>query len=88
MIKKFKALIEKVNAKPVKEERLNVQSMKRLWNVRAEAFRNDALNYFTGVPAPAYLENDPWFGSAPNILKSNGLYRTARSDGETSSRIS
>ena len=33
-----------------------------------EAFTQDALNYYapyTGVPAPAVLEDDPWFGSAP-----------------------
>ena len=31
-----------------------------------EAFTQDALNYYapyTGVPAPAYLKDDPWFGS-------------------------
>ena len=31
-----------------------------------EAFTQDALNYYapyTGVPAPAYLSEDPWFGS-------------------------
>ena len=30
-----------------------------------EAFKQDAVNYYTGVPAPAYLEDDPWFGPAP-----------------------
>ena len=33
-----------------------------------EAFTQDALNYYapyTGVPAPAVLEDDPWFGPAP-----------------------
>lgn len=29
-----------------------------------EAFVQDALNYYTGVPAPAYLEDDEWFGTA------------------------
>ena len=23
------------------------------------------MNYYTGVPAPAYLEDDEWFGPAP-----------------------
>ena len=31
----------------------------------SEAFKQDALNYYTGVPAPVYLEDDEWFGSAP-----------------------
>ena len=30
-----------------------------------EAFKQDALNYYTGIPAPPYLEIDPWF--APPI---------------------
>ena len=30
-----------------------------------EAFKQDALNYYTGVPAPVYLEDDQWFGPAP-----------------------
>jgi hypothetical protein len=30
-----------------------------------EAFKQDALNYYTGVPAPAYLQDDEWFGPAP-----------------------
>lgn len=29
------------------------------------AFKQDALNYYTGVPAPVYLSDDKWFGSAP-----------------------
>tara|TARA_A100001035_G_scaffold257512_1_gene233583 strand:+ start:1494 stop:1994 length:501 start_codon:yes stop_codon:yes gene_type:complete len=32
-----------------------------------ESFKRDALNYYTGVPAPAYLDDDPWFGPAPNL---------------------
>ena len=30
-----------------------------------EAFKQDALNYYTGIPAPAYLKDDEWFGPAP-----------------------
>ena len=30
-----------------------------------ESFKQDAINYYTGVPAPAYLTDDPWFGPAP-----------------------
>ena len=29
------------------------------------AFKQDALNYYTGVPAPVYLLDDEWFGPAP-----------------------
>ena len=35
-------------------------------NCEGEAFTQDALNYYApyvGVPAPAYLSEDPWFGS-------------------------
>ena len=65
MIKKFKALIEKVIAKPVKEEKIECAIDEEVVECESEAFKQDAINYFTGVPAPAYLENDPWFGSAP-----------------------
>ena len=30
-----------------------------------ESFKQDAINYYTGVPAPAYLNDDDWFGPAP-----------------------
>jgi len=30
-----------------------------------ESFKQDAINYYTGVPAPAYLPDDDWFGPAP-----------------------
>ena len=30
-----------------------------------ESFKQDAINYYTGVPAPAYLDDDDWFGPAP-----------------------
>jgi hypothetical protein len=30
-----------------------------------ESFEQDAIDHYTGVPAPAYLDDDPWFGPAP-----------------------
>ena len=30
-----------------------------------ESFEQDAINHYTGVPAPAYLSDDDWFGPAP-----------------------
>ena len=30
-----------------------------------ESFEQDAINHYTGVPAPAYLDDDDWFGPAP-----------------------
>lgn len=35
------------------------------------AFKQDAINYYTGVPAPPYLEEDRWFGSA--VITTKGL---------------
>ena len=32
---------------------------------QGECFEQDAINYYTGVPAPAYLADDDWFGPAP-----------------------
>lgn len=34
-----------------------------------ESFKQDAINYYTGVPAPAYLTDDPWFGPAPVLTE-------------------
>ena len=31
-------------------------------------------NRYTGVPAPAYLQDDPWFGSAPNLSEKQQDY--------------
>ena len=30
-----------------------------------ESFKQDDVNHYTGVPAPAYLPDDDWFGPAP-----------------------
>ena len=34
---------------------------------------------FVGVPAPAYLEDDPWFGAAPARTEKQMDYMVARS---------
>ena len=72
MIKKFKSLIEKVIAKPTEKDIqcaiddniIDCKDLKEDYN-EGEAFKDDAINYYTGVPAPVYLEDDPWFGPAP-----------------------
>jgi len=38
---------------------------KNVVDCEGEAFKQDALNYYTGVPAPVYLKDDEWFGPAP-----------------------
>ena len=43
-----------------------------------DAFIEDALNYYepyVGVPAPAYLEDDPWFGPAPTLTEKQEEHR-------------
>ncbi len=35
------------------------------------AFKQDAINYYTGVPAPPYLKEDHWFG--PPVITTKGL---------------
>ena len=78
MINKFKKLIEKVK-EGVETQTSLLQKKAGTFNVECaidekvvecegEAFRDDALRHYeayTGIPAPAYLENDPWFGPAP-----------------------
>ena len=39
-----------------------------------EAFAQDALNYYTGIPAPAYLPDDEWFGPTPNLTEKQKDY--------------
>ena len=41
-----------------------------------EAFKQDALNYYTGIPAPPYLEIDPWF-SPPIYSEKQMSYKEA-----------
>ena len=72
MIKKFKEIINKVVAKPTEQDIQcaiddNIIDCKDLQEDydEGEAFKDDAINYYTGVPAPVYLKDDPWFGPAP-----------------------
>ena len=34
----------------------------------------DLQENYTGIPAPAYLEDDPWFGPALSHLDTSGYY--------------
>ena len=35
---------------------------------------------YTGVPAPVYLEDDPWFGPAPNLTENQMDYMAQETD--------
>ena len=71
MIKKFKQLLKTVVSKseepikPIEDKKIECTIDENLVDCESEAFKQDALNYYTGVPAPVYLEDDEWFGSAP-----------------------
>ncbi len=41
-----------------------------------ESFKKDAINYYTGIPAPDYLQDDPWF-SAPVLSEKQVTYKEA-----------
>ena len=41
-----------------------------------ESFKQDAINYYTGVPAPDYLQDDPWF-SDPVLSEKQVTYKEA-----------
>ena len=47
MIKKFKALIEKVIPQPIKEEKIECAIDEKVVECESEAFKQDAINYFT-----------------------------------------
>ena len=63
----IKKIIEKIfnTQEEIKEEELECAVDEEVVDCEGEAFAQDALNYYTGVPAPAYLEDDEWFGPAP-----------------------
>ena len=88
MNNKFKKLIGKV--KQVVETQTSLLQKKsgnykvecaideEVVDCEGEAFRQDALKHYesyTGIPAPAYLEDDPWFGSAPTPTEKQQEYR-------------
>ena len=49
------------------EEKIECAIDENIVDCESEAFKQDALNYYTytGVPAPVYLKEDEWFGPAP-----------------------
>ena len=68
MIKKTIKAIKEILIPPdeFKEEDVICEIDDQTVDCEGEAFTQDALNYYapyTGVPAPAYLSEDPWFGS-------------------------
>ena len=82
MIRKFAELlgISKEPKKEVETQTTLLQKKANTFNVECaideevvdcegEAFKQDAINYYTGIPAPAYLQNDPWFGSTPELTE-------------------
>ena len=72
MIKKFAAFLGISKEEPKKEVETQTTILQKKAGTykepkkeEGEAFKQDALNYYTGIPAPAYLNDDPWFGPAP-----------------------
>tara|TARA_Y100000289_G_scaffold50141_1_gene50991 strand:- start:205 stop:603 length:399 start_codon:yes stop_codon:yes gene_type:complete len=63
----IKKIIEKIfnTQEKIKEEELECAVDEEVVDCEGEAFVQDALNYYTGIPAPAYLPDDEWFGPAP-----------------------
>ena len=71
MIKKIKSLLKKAFIKPKKVE---CAIDDQIVDCEGEAFKQDALNYYTGVPAPAYLKDDEWFGPSPEYTEKQKDY--------------
>ena len=82
MIRKFAELlgISKQPKKEVETQTTLLQKKANTFNIECaidekvvdcegEAFKQDAINYYTGIPAPGYLEDDSWFGSAPELTE-------------------
>ena len=85
MIKKFRGLFKREQVKeilgwPKVEEKIECAIDEEVVDCEAEAFRSDALRHYeayTGIPAPAYLEDDPWFGPAPELSEKQMTYKEA-----------
>ena len=88
MINKFKKLIGQVKQgvetqtsllkKKAGNYKVECAIDEEVVDCEAEAFRNDALRHYesyTGIPAPSYLEDDPWFGPAPEYTEKQQEYR-------------
>jgi len=72
MIKKFRELVNKVIS-PQQDIVVNMDGgVGGSWRVELDAINEEVVDCgemdsppYIGVPAPAYLEDDPWFGPAP-----------------------
>lgn len=81
MIKKFKELLGKVVSKQEVETQTTILQKKAgTFNVECavdeEVVDCDEMDSppYIGVPAPAYLEDDPWFGPAPTLTEKQQEY--------------
>jgi len=72
----IKKIIEKIfnTQEEIKEEELECAVDEEVVDCEGEAFVQDALNYYTGIPAPAYLPDDEWFGPTPNLTEKQKDY--------------
>ena len=77
IIKAIKTLLEP--KRKITEDQIQCAIDEQIVDCEGEAFTNDALNYYepyTGIPAPVYLEPDPWFGNeAPPYTEKQQEYR-------------
>ena len=63
-----------VNWPQIEEEKIECAIDENIVDCESVAFKQDALNYYTGIPAPAYLPDDEWFGPTPNLTEKQKDY--------------
>ena len=51
--------------RPFKKNEVVCEIDEDVVSCESEAFKQDAINYYTGVPAPTNLQDDIWFGPYP-----------------------
>ena len=51
--------------RPFKKNEVVCEIDEDVVSCESEAFKQDAINYYTGVPAPTNLQDDIWFGPDP-----------------------
>jgi hypothetical protein len=57
----------------VDEEKVDCKDFQEQYD-EDQPSKDDTLNHYTGVPAPAYLQDDPWFGPAPELTEKQKDY--------------
>jgi len=66
--------------KPFKKNEVVCEIDEDVVSCESEAFKQDAINYYTGVPAPTNLQDDIWFGPDPKQNREDKDYMESETE--------